>query len=144
MNKLPIEVFLNKDVYNVKAFNRTKVAHANKDLITDNVAYNEVDSVVYIKNKRNIDDHFLAGRKYSYGIECLSGTIELEYNLESELQLLNAYDDLSDRAEYIGVGHSLELKAGEIAIFELNEAIKYKKTLGQFIEYKIAKDGGIK
>lgn len=144
MNKFTIEVFLNKNVYNVKSFNRTKTAHASKDLIMDNVAYNEVDSVVYIKNKQNIDNCFLAGRKYSYGIECLSGTIEIEYDNAHNLELVVEYDDLSDRIEYIGDGKTLELNSGEIAIFELNEAIRYKKISGQFIEYKIAKDGGIK
>lgn len=144
MNRLPIEVFLNSNVYNVKAFNRTKTAHNNKELVKDNVAYNEVDSVVYIKNKENIDTNFVAGRKYSYAIECLTGTIELEYELESNLNLHSPYDDLSDKVEYIGAGHEIKLNAGEIVIFELNEAVKYNLVDGQFIEYKIAKDGGIK
>lgn len=144
MNKLEVATFLQPNVYNVKAFNRAKIAHGNASKIMDNIAYNEVDSVVYIKNKKNLPEEFVAGRKYSYAIECIQGTVEIEYEQEQNLALISEYDDLSDQVVYAGRGIKLNIKSGEIAIFELNEAIKYQKIDGDFIEYKIAKDGGIK
>lgn len=144
MNKIAIEDFFNPNIYNVKAFNRTKVASNNKYDIIDNVAYNEVDSVVYIKNKQNLNSNFVAGRKYSYAIECITGNVEIEFNQIENLTVLEAYDDLSDEEILDGKGTVINISSGEIAIFELDEAIKYSSTTGQFIEYKIAKDGGIK
>ncbi len=144
MDKLPIDIFLNENVYNVKAFNRAKVAHANNHLIIDNVAYNEVDSVVYVKNKTNISDQFVSGRKYSYAIECLSGTVEIEVNSVNNLTQVTNYDDLTDNQYHSGSGDNVVISSNTIVILNLDEAFKYSKIDGQFIEYKIAKDGGIK
>lgn len=144
MKVLPIEIFLDENVYNVKAFNRTKTAHHNHPFIISDVAYNEVDSVVYIKNKTNLPTDFVGGRKYSYAIECLEGSITLEYASKSSLNLTTAYDDHSDEEHFKGLGECVELTSNTIAIFELDEAFNYKSIDGSFIEYKIAKDGGIK
>lgn len=144
MNKLPIDIFLMPNVYNVKAFNRAKTAHHNARKIIENVAYNEVDSVVYIKNKKNIDEQFVAGQKYSYAIECVDGSVTIEYGQVDKLNICKAYNDLTDKKFFTGNGIKQTINKGEILILELDEAFKYTEINGNFIEYKIAKDGGIK
>ncbi len=148
MIKLDKEMFLLPTIYNTKSFKRTKNILDNIDIIGDNEANIEVDTVLYIKNPKGqiINEGKFVGKQINVQmIYVKDGSVTIEWNKKNKLNLEKEYMMIEDEEFYSGNGEEVTINSNELAIIHLDEAMKFKKIDSEkFMLIHISKYGGIK
>ncbi|WOO86734.1 hypothetical protein RZE82_06340 [Mollicutes bacterium LVI A0039] len=137
------EILMDSNFYQNKSFNRLRLALNNIDDALDNVAYNVIDSVTYIKNPNTLADN--GGLKKIYNTVIVNtSTEEISGEIGTVRTDFSGYCDVAD----FMVAETYEefsLKPGETVIFDINEPYKITGTLpkGIVLAY-VSKYSGIK
>lgn len=142
MIKTTMKQLLDPNYLQNKSFDRLRVALANQENMVDSVAYNIVDSVIYINNPSNLDTK--PGYKAIYNTVIINNDEEcIDVELGDKLNSLENYDDVSD----FGVGQvntTHSINKGEVLIIETYEPYKINfNNQKLFIAY-VSKYSGIK
>lgn len=137
------EVLLDESFYQNKSFNRLREALKNIDNIEDNVAYNIVDSVIYIKNPNVLIDN--GGLKKIYNTIIVNGSDqEIDFIIGEKDYGFDGYIETAD-FKPAKVTTNCTLKPNQAVIFEIDEPYKITSKLpsGIILAY-VSKYNGIK
>lgn len=138
------ELFNLKQVYNTKSFRRLKTILDDVNIIEDNVAYNAVDSIVYVRNPLVLGDKLAATRKYMLVLYVQAGQVELAYANSNQLKPISKYCDLCDEQYFMGETNTVVVEDEQIIIFDVDEAVKVVSASANYLWCKVAIDEGIK
>ncbi len=113
------EMLIDPNFFSNKSFNRLRLAMQSIDKAQDNVAYNVVDSVVFIKNPTKIIDN--GGLKKIYNTVLINNSLENIYaKVGKKTDSFLNYSDESD-FKLENCSEEVEIKSGQMIIFETNE-----------------------
>lgn len=110
---------IDNNFYQNKSFDRLRSALLEIDNVLDNVAYNVVDSVIFIKNPMSIVDN--GGLKKIYNTILVNTSDEL---ISAQIGAVNeSYEGYSDVSDFMSAPTStkIEIKPGKSVIFDINE-----------------------
>lgn len=110
---------LDKNFYQNKSFDRLRSALSEIDNIDDNIAYNIVDSVIFIKNPKSLIDN--GGLKKIYNTVLVNSSTEIVNVKVGEItDTYTGYSDISDFM-YAPTSSESQVNPGETVIFDINE-----------------------
>ncbi|MGY5368710.1 beta-galactosidase subunit beta [Enterobacter oligotrophicus] len=98
----------------------------NIDNIQPGVAHSIGDSLVYrVSCDTSTDALFVGHRRYFEVHYYLQGVQKIEYAAKDALQQVECYRDETDREYLKGVGHTGQVREGQIVICEIHEAYRF-------------------
>lgn len=110
---------IDTDFYQNKSFDRLRAALLEIDNVLDNVAYNVVDSVIYVKNPHYIADN--GGLKKIYNTVIINQSTEI---INAQIgTITESYDGYSDISDFMPAptNERIEIKPGQSVVFDINE-----------------------
>lgn len=110
-----------------KKWNRCIEAIHNIDNIQPGVMHSIVDSLVYMVEEGITahSDQFVGNRRYFDVHYYLAGSETIEFAPKQELTVTQAYRDETDREYFQGHGQQVEVKVGQIALFDTQHAYRF-------------------
>lgn len=141
MIKATIEQLKDPNYLQNKSFNRLRTALKSIEQIEDSVAYNVVDSVIFIKNPKYLEEE--SGYKAIYNTVVINEENEdIEVEIGAKVRNLQNYDDTQDFG-LAEVNDIHVIKPNEVLIIETMEPYRIKSTTNMTIAY-VSKYSGIK
>lgn len=141
MIKATIEQIKDPNYLQNKSFNRLRSALKSVDKIEDSVAYNVVDSVIFIKNPKYLEEE--SGYKAIYNTVVINEENEdIEVEIGAKVSNLQNYDDTQDFG-LAEVNDIHVIKPNEVLIIETMEPYRIKSSAHMTIAY-VSKYSGIK
>lgn len=116
-----------KSIFRVgKKWIRCVEAVDNLENVKDNIFYSIGDSIIYKRSTINATEtHFTGHRRYMDMHYYLEGEEQLEIAKKTDLNIIKAYTNETDREYLEGKGEMITLKAGNVIIVENDEAHKF-------------------
>ena len=106
----------------VRAVQAIRAAPAHREDVMHSIG----DSLTYLRTRRRHDtDHFTGHRRYLEVIAAGGVPMRIEVAPKQELTRQAAYSDLTDREHFTGTGEEHVLQPGQIAVIEIDEAVRY-------------------
>lgn len=102
---------------------RAATAHA------EGVMHSIGDSLTYLRTCRRHDvEHFTGHRRYLEVIAVGDAPVRIEVAAKQDLVRHSEYNDLTDREHFDGTGQEHILQPGQIAVIEIDEAVRYPEA----------------
>lgn len=110
-----------------RKWNRCIEAIENISNIKDGVMYSIGDSLIYMiaDGVARNTEHFEGNRRYFDVHYYLEGRETVEIAKKSDLELVQAYSDETDREYLAGNGEKIQLCAGQVAVFDNAKAYRF-------------------
>ena len=110
-----------------KKWERCVEAIENIENIRENIYYSIGDSLVYMLKTKKFqnEDKFLGTRRYLDLHYYLEGDGELEIAPKETLELIEKYQDETDREYFIGKGEKHLIKKGNLVLLDENNGFKF-------------------
>ncbi|MFC0674716.1 hypothetical protein [Brachybacterium hainanense] len=90
------------------------------------------DAITFLRTpRRHRGDAFVAHRRYVEIVAAAGSPVLLEVAPIADLVVTTPYCDLSDRELLAGAGERVRLEPGQIAVLELQEAIRYPEEAAE-------------
>lgn len=141
MIKVSLKQLMDNNYLQNKSFDRLREALSMCDNIEESVAYNVVDSVVYIKNPHKVVE--TEGYKAIYNTVLVNTSkTPIKILMGSKIQELIDYDDSKDFG-YSPVHTSVRIEQDEVLIIETMEPYKIVEYNQMILAY-VSKYNGIK
>lgn len=84
------------------------------------------DSLTYLRTRRRHDtEHFTGHRRYLEVIAVGDAPVRIEVAAKRDLARQSDYSDLTDREHFTGTGQEHVLQPGQIAVIEIDDAVRY-------------------
>lgn len=92
----------------------------------EGVMYSIGDSLTYLRTRRrHATEHFTGHRRYLEVIAVGGAPVRIEVAPKRDLAHHSDYSDLTDREHFTGAGQEHVLQSGQIAVIEIDEAVRY-------------------
>lgn len=143
MKIISYEQLIDNNFFQNKSFNRLRIALEQIEDAKDNIAYNIIDSVIYIKNPAKLVDN--GGLKKIYNTVLVNNSQHQITGEVGEVQTdFTGYCDVSDFM-VASTDQQFTLNPGQTIIFDINEPYKITSEIpsGTVLAY-VSKYSGIK